>query len=131
MSDSPSDSGSEGNFDLTDEILITESNTSLEGVPGYALGGVAPSFPQTGGTILNDGASPMGQLAATAPSAKSIWPGALTTDGKLFIPNRGVLQVLPGDYIGVDANGGPILVSANAIAGGSSPSASTSWTKSA
>ena len=39
--------------------------------------------------------------------------------GQLFIPNRsGVLQVLAGDYIGVDANGWPVLVSAYSIATG-------------
>lgn len=79
--------------------------------------------------ILDDTQSPLGQVQGT-PAAKPIWPGAFDSSGRLFIPNRGVLQVLPGDYIGVDANGWPILLSANAIAGGSTPSASTSWTHS-
>ncbi len=78
--------------------------------------------------ILNDGASPNGQPANAAPAAKPILPNAFTTDGHLYVPNRGVLQVLPGDYVAVDANGWPILLSANAITGGSSPSATTSWT---
>ncbi len=48
-----------------------------------------------------------------------IWPGAFSKIGMLFIPNRGYLQVLPGDYVGVDATTGwPILVSARAIAAG-------------
>ena len=47
-----------------------------------------------------------------------IVPGAFEQNGLLFIPRRGVLKVLPGDYIGVDANGWPILVSANSIAAG-------------
>ena len=38
--------------------------------------------------------------------------------GQLFVPNRGFLQILPGDYIAVDANGWPILVSAYSIATG-------------
>src|SRR4051812_20387680 len=80
--------------------------------------------------ILNDDTQAGGR-AATAPSAKPIWPGAFSQNGLLSIPNRGILKVLPGDYIGVDANGWPILLSANAIAGGTSPSATTSWTKSA
>ncbi len=79
--------------------------------------------------ILSEG-SQAGGVANAAPSAKPQWPGGLTRDGRLFVPNRGVLQVLPGDYVGVDANGWPILVSANAIAGGGSPSAATSWTHS-
>ncbi len=53
------------------------------------------------------------------------YPGALSKEGLLYVPNRGVLQVLPGDWVGVDASGWPILVSAHAIAFGS-----TSWTHS-
>lgn len=79
--------------------------------------------------ILDDRSSPMGQLAQTAPGAKPIWPGAFNRFySTLSIPNRGIIKVLPGDYVAVDANGWPILISANAIAGGSSPSATTSWT---
>lgn len=80
--------------------------------------------------ILDDQSSPMGQLANAAPSAKPIWPDAFQRMGLLYIPNRGVLKCLPGDWVGVDANGWPILVSANAIAGGAAPSAATSWTHS-
>ena len=48
-----------------------------------------------------------------------IWPGAFAQNGLLFVPNRGVLKVLPGDYVGVDpTTGWPILVSAYAIASG-------------
>lgn len=45
-----------------------------------------------------------------------IWPGSYERQGLLFIPNRGVLKCLPGDYIGVDASGWPILLSALAAA---------------
>ena len=78
--------------------------------------------------ILDDQSPATGALALAAPSAKPIWPGAFTTWGRLYIPNRGVLQVLPGDVVAIDANGWPILLSANAIAGGAAPSAVTSWT---
>lgn len=47
-----------------------------------------------------------------------IVPGAMNKAGLLYIPNRGVLKVLPGDYLGVDANGWPILISAHSIAAG-------------
>lgn len=48
-----------------------------------------------------------------------IYPGAFTTSGKLYIPNRGVLTVLPGDYVAIDSTTGwPILLSALAIASG-------------
>ena len=80
--------------------------------------------------ILDDQSRAGQQPANAAPSAKPIVPGAFSLLGQLVIPNRGILQVLPGDWIGVDANGWPILLSANAIAGGSAPSAATSWTHS-
>lgn len=104
----------------------TTTLTAIRWIPGMTTADLAT----IANAILNDNSQTGGQLAQTAPSAKPIWPGAISNNGKLYIPNRGVLQVLPGDYIGVDANGWPILVSANAIAGGSSPSASTSWTHS-
>ena len=47
-----------------------------------------------------------------------VWPGAYSYMDLLYVPNRGVLKVLPGDYVGVDANGWPILVSAFSIATG-------------
>lgn len=48
--------------------------------------------------------------------AHPVWPGAYSTHDQLFIPNRGVLRVLPGDWVAVDNQGWPILVSANSIA---------------
>jgi len=44
--------------------------------------------------------------------------GAFSRSGLLYVPNRGVLKVLPGDYVGYDPNGWPILVSAYSIATG-------------
>ena len=50
---------------------------------------------------------------------------SFSVQGLLYVPNRGLLQILPGDYIGIDADGWPILVSASSIGFGSS-----SWTHS-
>lgn len=51
--------------------------------------------------------------------AHPIYPGAFARTGLLYIPNRGVLQVQPGDYVAIDSTTGwPILVSADAIANG-------------
>jgi small ligand-binding sensory domain FIST len=61
-------------------------------------------------TILDD-------LNVAHPQASLIGTGGFSYNGQLFIPNRGWLKVLPGDYVGVDPNGWPILVSANSIAG--------------
>lgn len=62
------------------------------------------------GTLSNlivDDRSPSGHLRI---------PGAFRSSGLLEIPRRGTLQVLPGDYVGVDARGWPILLSADTIA---------------
>lgn len=42
-----------------------------------------------------------------------------TRSGLLTIPDRGVLRLFPGDYVGVDASGWPILLSARAAASAS------------
>ena len=46
------------------------------------------------------------------------WPDAWSNTGLLYVPNRGVLQALPGDYVAYDpATGWPILLSKKAAAG--------------
>jgi hypothetical protein len=58
-----------------------------------------------------------------AAGSHPIYAGdAFSKQGLLYIPNRGVLQVLDGDYVCIDNNGWPILVSANSIGYGS-----TNW----
>ena len=55
-------------------------------------------------------------------NGQPIWPNGFDDGfnnyGRLYIPNRGVLIVFPGDYVGYDSTGWPILVSAKAIASG-------------
>lgn len=48
--------------------------------------------------------------------AHPIAHGFQQSEGLLLVPNRGLLKLLPGDYVGVDSQGWPILVSANSIA---------------
>jgi len=50
------------------------------------------------------------------PGAGPTW--GWSQDGKLFIPNRGWLKVLPGDWVAVDSRGWPILLSADTVANG-------------
>lgn len=46
-----------------------------------------------------------------------IWPGAFARTGLLYIPNRGLLQCLPGDVVAVGpTTGWPILIAKNAAA---------------
>ena len=67
--------------------------------------------------ILSDGLSGNTGKDIQSPIAKgAIWPGAWEMNGILYVPNRGLLRVFPGDYVGVDSQGWPILVSANSIA---------------
>ena len=49
--------------------------------------------------------------------AHPVISGSFSKNGLLYIPTRGVLTVLPNDWVAVDPNGWPILVSANSIAG--------------
>lgn len=53
---------------------------------------------------------------------QQVIPGSFTREGKLFIPRRGVLQVLPGDVVATDDRGFVYLLSADTIANG------TDWT---
>jgi hypothetical protein len=49
-----------------------------------------------------------------------IYPGAFSSTGLLYVPNRGVLKVLPGDYVAVDTVGWPVLISALSAGTGAS-----------
>jgi hypothetical protein len=111
------------------KTLGTNANNTLTAV-NFSKALSAADIAAIANAILDDRSPDSGQPANAAPSAKPIWRGAFSLTGLLYIPNRGVLQVLPGDWVGVDANGWPILLSANAIAGGTTPSAATSWTHS-
>ncbi len=90
----------------------TSATTSLVSINGW-----------TAQTAIADTAGLAVLIKNDLNVAHPIWPGAFQNNGILYIPNRGVLKVLPGDYVGVDANGWPILISANSIAG-------TGWTHS-
>jgi hypothetical protein len=80
------------------------SLTALKYLPGYASGMSAADQAAIQNAVKDD-----------LGNAHSLVPGAFQ-GGRLFIPNRGILQVLPGDWVGVDSQGWPILVSANSIA---------------
>lgn len=86
--------------------LGTTAGTTLQSINPWT----ASSAPQDVGTFAN-------LIKDDLNVAHPILYGAFEQNGLLFIPNRGVLRVLPGDYVGVDPNGWPILVSKNSIAG--------------
>lgn len=70
----------------------------------------------TNDLIAADVASVLTAIKNDQVNTNPIWPGAYAQQGLLFVPNRGVLKCLPGDYIGYDASGWPILLSALAAA---------------
>ncbi len=50
----------------------------------------------------------------SATAAARILPGALEA-GQLFIPNRGVLKLEPGDWIAIGTTGWPFLIQSAAM----------------
>lgn len=76
-------------------------------------------------TVLASGADNIADFTALANAilddlqvSHPILPGSWSKAGQLFIPNRGWLKVLPGDWVAVDSRGWPILLSADTIANG-------------
>lgn len=90
--------------------LGTGATTSLTSINGWN--------PQT---AVADIASITALIKQQKNPAHFIEPGGFTKGGILYLPaNRGVIRLKPGDYIGVDHNGWPIVVSNESIADGSS-----------
>ena len=71
--------------------------------------------PVAGATFANDVASVSQVILDDINVSNPAIPGAFSFNGQLFIPNRGVLKMLPGDWVFVDPRGWPILLSGNYI----------------
>lgn len=82
------------------------SLTSLKFLKGYGSGQPASAWAAMN-IIKND-----------LVNGNPLIPFSFTDNGLLYVPNRGVLKVFEGDYVGVDNQGWPILVSKNSIANG-------------
>jgi len=74
------------------------------------------ALPMTGALAAADIAAIANAILNDLVNGNPIWPGAFAQNGLLYVPNRGVLKVLPGDFVGVDTTGWPILVSKAAAA---------------
>lgn len=83
----------------------TSLNPAIQFLPGYGSGMAAADIASMALAIKND------QI-----NGNPIFPNAFSSNGILYVPNRGFLQMLPGDWVGVDSAGWPILVSKNSIA---------------
>lgn len=80
----------------------TTANLTALQFPSFAAGAMSDADIATiANAIINDVDPPAG------------WPGAFSRLGLLYVPNRGVLKVQPGDWVMVDAAGWPILVADN------------------
>lgn len=80
-------------------------NPALQFLPGYGSGMSAADIASMTNHIKDD-------LNVSHP----LMPQAFSANGLLYVPNRGILKMLPGDWVGVDSQGWPILVSKNSIA---------------
>src|SRR5260370_41309676 len=120
---------------MATKTLGTNATTTLTALAHQSAGNAAADVATIMQAILDDGMVYPGAGSGPQPlggqprhqqgASVGPYPGAYHVNGLLVIPNRGFLRVLPGDWIGVDANGWPILVSAAAIAG---TYAASSWT---
>jgi hypothetical protein len=94
------------------QTVGTNANNSLtygiKFLPGYGSGMSAANIATIAQQIKDD-------LNVAHP----VSPNAFSSNGLLYVPNRGTLQMLPGDYVAVDpTTGWPILISKRAAASG-------------
>lgn len=94
---------------MATRTLGTNATTTLTAVQ-WAQGG-SGLLPADIATINNGIKSDMNNIHRREP-------GAFVREGLLYIPARGVLKLFPGDYVGIDSQGWPILVSKNSITNG-------------
>lgn len=83
--------------------LLTTSLTALQ-------------WPSFSATSLSDAdIATIQSLIVNDVDPTQVVPGAFSRLGLLYVPNRGVLKVMPGDWVAVDANGWPILIADNSL----------------
>ena len=97
---------------MATRTLGTNATTSLTAVlylPGYNSGIAAADMATINNAIKS-------QLNVANPQAGGSY---FTSEGVLYLPDQqGMIRVNPGDFVGVDSSGWPIVVSKNAIANG-------------
>lgn len=99
--------------------LLGTTLTALQWQAQYANAGV-PGLPSDADiatlseSILDDW-TPSRTLGQMQIAPTRIYPGAFTRQGLLYVPNRGVLKILPGDWVAVDPQGWPILLSGQSV----------------
>lgn len=101
---------------MATRTLGTSANNVLTAIQFAGSG--AGILPADFATIVNGIRDDKVNIAGAHPRVTE----ALSNSGLLTIPNRGIIQVLPGDYVAFDSDGWPILISASSIGYGS-----TNW----
>jgi hypothetical protein len=97
---------------MATKTLGTTATTTLTAI-AYLQGG--------SGIAAADAATIRSYIKDDQTNGAPVWQGGFDVSGLLYVPNRGVLKILPGDWIGVDTvTGWPILVSK--LAAASNPS---------
>lgn len=123
---------------MATRTLGTNATTTLAAIPWPNLDSTTPQtdIAAIANAIIDD--QPQLFVPPNPPAPSSPYPAgtaqnpiyaALANNGILLVPNRGILRVLPGDWVGVDATGWPILLSPRAISG-ISGGPTPSWTHS-
>jgi hypothetical protein len=99
----------------TSGTVAATTLTSLQWTPGSAVADIQSiaalifsdgSPAMAGGSSQNNQSVSFNQAGSQGP-----WPGAFINNGKLYVPHRGWLQLLPNDWVAVDNTGWPILLS--------------------
>lgn len=85
----------------TSNLTAVQANPSVSAISDADIATIAEA-------ILYDQQLPQGY-------ANAIMPTAFTRNGLLYIPARGVLKVLPGDWVAVDPAGWPVLLSSKTL----------------
>lgn len=101
---------------MATSTLGTNANNSIPLAIKWTPGVSAPGG--NGGVAAADYAALNAAILNDKNGVRPQIPFSLDSSGLLYVPNRGSLQVLPGDWIGVDSRGWPILLSADTIASG-------------
>ena len=98
----------------------TTASTSLVSIQ-FSGAMAAADIATIANDILDDKANlPPNSVVGSIITPVTIFPGAFSPIGQLFVPNRGVLKIFPGDRVMVDTvSGWPVLVSRAAIGVGS------------
>lgn len=114
---------SNGANTITSTTVSSPSGGLLSGIVGSTLYGLNIGIPAgttvvsvSGTTVTMSANATSAAGTGTVFAAGSTLPGSFSQNGQLFVPNRGVVKLFPGDWVAVDSSGFPIVLSANAVA---------------